>query len=133
MSWWNVLFGGGVAQTATAIGNAVDAVTTSDEERGAQVLQEGAQTQTFAAPAGDGAINDLVNAFNRLIRPGVTTWLFGGFAGWWKLPDPSSVDPFYQQCFYIVLTFWFGGRLIMKDLPAMIAAIAELRAKLRKR
>jgi hypothetical protein len=70
----------------------------------------------------------LVNACNRAVRPGITLWLVGGFVGWWQLPPPDDIDPFWQQAFLIVLTFWFGGRMLLKDLPAAIRAIRAIKA-----
>jgi hypothetical protein len=70
-----------------------------------------------------GIVNQLVDALNRLVRPGVTGWLLGGFIGYWKLPEPGAIDPYWQSAFYLVLTFWFGGRMLLKDLPAAIKAI----------
>ena len=65
----------------------------------------------------------LVDGLNRLIRPGITVWLVGGFVGLWKLPQHSAIDPFWQNVFMLVLTFWFGGRALLKDLPAAIRAM----------
>jgi len=65
-------------------------------------------------------IDALVNGINRLIRPAVTVGLIGGLFGWWPLPQPNTVDPMYWRYTEIVVTFWFGGRALFKDLPAAI-------------
>lgn len=65
----------------------------------------------------------VVDGVSRLIRPGVTVWLVGSFMGFWKLPDPGLVDPYWQNVFMLVLTFWFGGRALLKDLPAAVRAM----------
>ena len=62
-----------------------------------------------------------VDGMSRLVRPGVTLWLVGGFIGWWALPRVESISEYWQNIFMIVLTFWFGGRAILKDLPGAIA------------
>lgn len=74
----------------------------------------------------------LVDGINRLVRPGITIYLCVGFDGRLiQLPDPTQVDPFWQTCFYLVLTFWFGGRMIMKDLPQAIMYFSKMRKKLK--
>ena len=74
-------------------------------------------------------VNAGVDALNHSIRPGVLVWLIGGFSGAWKLPKSSDLDPFWQSMIYLVMTFWFGGRMVIKDVPAMLAAFASLRKK----
>ncbi|HJX19104.1 MAG TPA: hypothetical protein VJ437_13055, partial [Acidiferrobacterales bacterium] len=61
---------------------------------------------------------------NRLVRPGVTVWIFGGISGAWSLPDTTKADPFWLSMFLVVMLFWFGGRLLLKDLPAGLARMA---------
>ncbi len=62
----------------------------------------------------------LVDGLNRLVRPGVTLWLVGGFIGWWTLPAAETISDYWQNILLLVLTFWFGGRAILKDLPSAI-------------
>ena len=58
-----------------------------------------------------------VDALSRLVRPVVTFWLMGGLMGFYTFQDIKNIPPFYQSLIVIVLTFWFGGRAIMKDVP----------------
>jgi len=69
----------------------------------------------------------LVDGVARLIRPTITIWVTGGMMGAWKLPDISLVPPFYQQVFWTILTFWFGGRAILKDLPSAVKIIKGIK------
>ena len=71
------------------------------------------------------AINSVVDAANHAIRPFGFIWLCGGLGGWWKLPDPGLVDEFWQRAFWVVLTFFYGGRTIVKDLPLLIKAFKK--------
>lgn len=71
------------------------------------------------------ALNAVVDAVNHAIRPLGFLWLAGGLSGLWKLPDPGLVDEFWQKSFWVVLTFFYGGRTIVKDLPALIKAIRK--------
>ena len=65
----------------------------------------------------------LVDGLARLVRPGVTLWLVGGFIGWWPLPRTETISEYWPNIFMLVLTFWFGGRAILKDLPSAIRAM----------
>lgn len=67
--------------------------------------------------------DSLVDGLARLVRPGVTIWLVGGFIGWWPLPMTEKISEYWQNIFMLVLTFWFGGRAILKDLPSAIRAM----------
>ena len=69
----------------------------------------------------------LINGLNRLIRPGVTLGLIGGYLGWWHLPAPDTVDPELYSMLKIVLSFYFGGRAVFKDLPQAIGYLKGLR------
>ncbi len=111
-------FGGGGAET---VAKTVDKATYTAEERAGDDAKDLESARAFAAPTGQpGLINQLVDAANRLIRPGVTLWLCGGFIGWWSLPQVEIVDDFWRNTLVLILSFWFGGRAILKDLPAAV-------------
>lgn len=76
-----------------------------------------------SSPAGDhnSGWDILIDVISRLPRPYITFWLVGGFSGWWSLPDPSGVHPFWLNVFYLVITFWFGGRTLFRDLPKAVS------------
>lgn len=126
------LFGGGSSGSVVEqAGKVADDLITSDEEKGLIDAADTASARAFAHPGNNpGVINQLVDAFNRIIRPGVTMWLIGGFSGWWTLPDIGTIDPVWFTIFTIVITFWFGGRALMQDVPKMIAAIIALRRRM---
>jgi len=65
----------------------------------------------------------LVDGINRLVRPTITVWLTGGMMGVWILPSTDQVPTIYQEAFWTVLVFWFGGRAILKDVPNAIKYI----------
>jgi hypothetical protein len=117
-SW---LFGGGGVQT---VATAVDKAVYTAEEKAGDDAADLASARTFANVSNQpGFINQIVDAANRLVRPGIVLWLVGGFIGWWSLPRAEAVDPYWQNIFMLVLTFWFGGRAIVKDLPSVIKAM----------
>jgi hypothetical protein len=68
----------------------------------------------------DSWLDILVDAWNRSIRPMVTTGLVGIWFGWWDAPDLSMMHPFYVVMTQIVFTFWFGGRFVTKDIVPAI-------------
>lgn len=114
MAW---LFGSSGAQV-------LDEAVYTREERAADDQRDLESARAFAAPGNEpGLINQIVDSANRLIRPGVTLWLIGGFIGWWQLPASDALDLYWQNLFMLVITFWFGGRTLLKDLPAAIRAI----------
>ncbi len=118
-------FGGGGAET---VAKTVDKATYTAEERAGDDAKDLESARAFAGVSNQpGIINQLVDAANRLIRPGVTLWLCGGFIGWWSMPRADAVSEYWQNIFMIVLTFWFGGRAILKDLPAAIKVMRGLR------
>lgn len=61
-------------------------------------------------------IDHVVDTLNHIIRPGFFIYLVGGLAKKWPLPDPGTVDTRMWTIFVIVVTFFFGGRAIVKDI-----------------
>lgn len=68
-------------------------------------------------------VDALVNGVNRLIRPWVTITVVGSLFGYWELPPPQSISPEYWVMVQIILGFWFGGRLVTKDIPQAIMGV----------
>jgi hypothetical protein len=113
------LFGStGTAEKALDL---ADKAIDTSQERSERDTQDLDSARQFAGVSGQpGFVNQLVDATNRLVRPGVTLWLVGGFIGWWTLPRAEIISEYWQNIFMVVLTFWFGGRAILKDLPSAI-------------
>lgn len=111
------LFGGG---GASKVVDAVDDAILTEQER-QQADQKDLESARTMQTATHGTWFDvLVDGMSRLVRPGVTLWLVGGFIGWWTLPRIETISEYWQNVFMLVLTFWFGGRAILKDLPSAI-------------
>lgn len=126
--WIKSLFTG---DTVKAVAQVADEAYFSGEEKAGADRAETNDARAFAGTSHNTWFDALVDGINRLIRPGITIWLVLGISGRITLPDPGRVDPFWLQAFLIVLTFWFGGRVLLKDLPIAIAKVMELRALLR--
>lgn len=111
------LFGGGGVEKVLDVTDKAFYTEQEKAQEDAKDLSDARSMQMFT----HGSIFDIVvDGLNRLVRPGVTLWLVGGFVGWWKLPDPGLIDPYWHNIFLIVITFWFGGRALLKDLPTAI-------------
>lgn len=70
-------------------------------------------------------LDGVVNGVNRLIRPWVTITVIGSLFGYWNLPPPQNVAPEYWIMVQIILGFWFGGRLVTKDIPAALGYLRK--------
>ena len=77
----------------------------------------------------DSGFDVLVDAIIRLIRPGLTIYLIGGLIGWWDLRDIADISQFYQTLIWLVFTFHFGGRALMKDIPTFLKTISMIKKK----
>lgn len=68
----------------------------------------------------------LVDAAARLVRPWVTIHLLGAFFGYWSLRQ-VNLTPFQEAMVYLVFTFWFGGRAIMRDIPKFLVSLRKFK------
>jgi hypothetical protein len=126
------IFGGAGSVVSTVASASGDLVNKVGDVASAMVKDPGdlASARQFAAPgAGGGWFRSFVDSVNCAIRPGIVIYLMGLIAGWWTGPDLTRIDPTYKLWFEYVMTFYFGQRALMKDLPTMVAAFrAALRA-----
>lgn len=121
------LFGSGGAET---VAKAADKFVYTDQEKAGDAAQDLAGARAFAAPAQHyGFLNSIVDAANHAIRPWVTIELLLRWFGYRPFPEISGVDPFWTQATMLVLTFWFGGRVLLKDLPSTIRALRGSRLR----
>jgi hypothetical protein len=134
MSWLGVikdtLFGsskGVVEQVSDVVDKWIPSATTIHKQS-LEDIKAGDDSQKSARemqlPSHDDMFNRLVDASSRLVRPIVTYWILGGLIGLYKLESPST-DPMMMNIVWTVLTFWFGSRVIFKDIPAVIKAMQK--------
>lgn len=99
--------------------------------------QAGDESQNSARamvlPTHDTWLDVGVDAYNRLPRPVITTWVIGGVMGLWELPKLSQFDPITLNMIWLVLSFWLGSRVLIKDAPKLIAAAIALREMLKRK
>jgi hypothetical protein len=63
-----------------------------------------------------------VDAISRLPRPAFAIWAFGVLVGFWEAPSNlSDIHPLALNIIWTVVTFYFGARVIIKDIPSAIA------------
>lgn len=64
-----------------------------------------------------------VDGINRAVRPFMTIWVFGLLVGWWDEPENfSTMDAMTKNIIWTIITFWFGSRVLFKDVPGAIKA-----------
>jgi len=112
-------FTGGSRTSEKVIDMADEAIDTS-QERAERDQRDTENARTMPLNTHGTAFDVFVDGMARLVRPGVTLWLVGGFIGWWPLPKTEEISEYWQNIFLIVLTFYFGGRAVLKDLPSAI-------------
>lgn len=86
------------------------------------VNQDQAAAAAFAAPGVHNTSFDaLVDGINRLVRPTVAIAVIGSWFGWWRLPAIDTLTAAQQQITWLIVTFYFGGRALTKDVPQAVA------------
>jgi hypothetical protein len=129
-----------VVETANGVANIVERWAPSDQAKHQMNMDvTKLVTDSIAAAraydprtTGTGKFSEIVNvsvdAVARMIRPGVTILIIGGVFGWWPL-ETENVNPVVLSWGEIVVGFWFGYRTVIKDVPALLASLKQLRSK----
>ncbi len=130
MSFWKkavgALFGGG--KTTEKVMEITDEAINTSQERMEQDSKDTAAAREGASIY-NLAFNAIVDGVNRLQRPSWGAYFLGGVAGWWELSDVEKINAYWAGMITLYLTFLFGGRALLKDLPAAIAAILKVKGK----
>lgn len=67
-----------------------------------------------------------VDGMNRLPRPLITGWVVAMLFGW--VDEPAHLQgksPMTLNIIWTVITFWFGSRVLFKDIPSVIKALRK--------
>lgn len=117
-------FVGGAMEGASKVADIVErwkpGVTTRHEmEMDVAELVNGARVHDQVTPNG-GIFGNIANALNRLIRPVVTIYVLGGVFGFFEVTYAANIDPWFLAQAERIIVFWFGGKLLIKDIPAAI-------------
>lgn len=64
--------------------------------------------------------DSLIDGLNRLVRPVLTFWVFGILTGMLGIPAHLlDIPPMLWNIIWTIITFWFGSRMVFKDVPKM--------------
>ena len=137
MNLFKLLFGSssnGKSLAETAV-DAVDRFSPSDvkkHEMAIEDLKAGDESQNSARQMNqishDSWLDVFVDAINRMVRPAFTLWAFGQLVGIWDTTTHwENIPPMAWNIIWTIVTFWFGARVIFKDLPSAIRLYKELK------
>jgi len=137
-------FGGGAASAGMGVANGIADIVERWRPGDAKNVEFTKELTTLVNDSYDSArkhdapmqsglpiIDALVNGVNRLIRPWITITVIGSLFGlgkhwsYFDLPPPENIAPEYWVMAQIILGFWFGGRMITKDIPAALRFIRK--------
>jgi len=128
MSLWKTAWSGisSLFSSSSKVGEKIvdiadEAVDTSQEKGERDATDTAAARAADTTLTGGGMFNSLVNGANRLVRPGFALWALGELVGWWKVPFEVSDQK--MQVIILIITFYFGGRALLKDLPETVRAM----------
>lgn len=69
-----------------------------------------------------------IDGVNRSVRPFLTYWAIGMLMGWWDTTvNWDKIPPMAWNIIWTIVTFWFGSRVIFKDIPLAVKAFQALR------
>lgn len=128
MAFWKNLIGGlfGGGKTTEKAMEIADEAFHTEQEKADTDQKDLSDARAMQMATHNSFIDVIVDAINRLIRPWLTVEVAAMMLGYRPVPDLAKVDDFWKSLFYIIVTFWFSGRVLLKDLPSVIKA---LRAK----
>lgn len=123
---WLKLLGGwlfGSSNGAGKVAEVIDEAVYTKQEQAVDDTKDLASARSYEP---GGKFDSFVDKWHRAIRPAIATWailiLFG------VLPPPDHWQAIPQpvwEMVLLVITFYFGGRTLVKDLPAAIAAMRK--------
>jgi len=119
---FGALFGGGKT-TERAIEVTDEAFHTA-QERVEEDRKDTTEARLMQFHSHSTMFDVFVDGLNRLQRPGWGIFFFGGCAKWWELPE-IPMNGFWASMLILYLTFLFGGRAVLKDLPAAIQLMRD--------
>jgi len=139
MGWFDkitgFLFGGSGKGAIEQVGDIADNYMPGEvtkHKMNIEDLQAGDASQDSARnmqlPTHGSWFDIIIDGINRLPRPIITFWVIGILFGWVK--DPAyltQLNPLALNIVWTVIAFWFGSRMIIKDIPSMIKMVRNLK------
>ena len=127
MAIWKTIVGffTGGSKAAEKVVDMADKAVYTKQERSIDDNTDLAAARAAEQPiASANFFDSLVNGYNRLPRPAFATWALGELAGWWRV-DISKIDPEKMSLIILIVTFYFAGRALLKDLPGIIKGMRQ--------
>lgn len=122
-TWLKGLFTGKTVEKAVDL---ADEAFHTDQEKAADDAKDTADARADKGIAHDTWLDVIVDGWSRLVRPGFATWAFGELVGWWNVKT-EQINPEKFQLIIIIVTFYFGARVLLKDLPGIIKAFRSMK------
>jgi hypothetical protein len=109
------------------VANLADKAVYTKQEKAEDDAADLASARAFTpAPSHNTWFDALIDGWHRAIRPTVATWcilqLFGAIAPPKHL---ANIPPEIWSIIMLVLSFYFGGRVLLRDLPAAIQSLRK--------
>ena len=131
----NALFGSSDKGIVTEVSDAVDKWVPSETTRhrmSIEDMQAGDSSQASARGmqlrSHDSWFDILIDGLNRLPRPIITFWVIGVLFGIVPIPVHwEMIPPMVWNVIWTVVTFWFGARMIFKDIPAIYGYVRKMK------
>lgn len=134
MSWLSKAFsavfgssdnGKSIAETAVDTYERFNPSEVKVHEMSIEDLQAGDASQNNARemeiPHHESWFDIFVDGVNRSVRPTMTVWAMGMLFGWWDTSNHwDDIPPMAWNIIWTIVTFWFGARVVFKDLPNAI-------------
>jgi hypothetical protein len=117
-------FAGGAVEAASGVADIVERWKpgeTTKHEMEMDVAKLVESSRAHDSPVANGGfLGNLANGLNRLVRPVVTIYILGGLFGFFDPQLNNEIDPWFLAQGEKIIIFWFGGKVLLKDLPAAI-------------
>jgi hypothetical protein len=116
------LFAGGAIEAAGGVADIVERWKPGETTKHEMAMDVGKLVDDARAhdvPVG-GWLGQIADGLNRLVRPVVTIYILGGLFGMFDVQFSTTIDPWFLAQGEKIIVFWFGGKVLLKDLPAAI-------------
>jgi hypothetical protein len=131
-AWASKLFSGkkGIIEEVSDVADKWIPSDTTKHKMSIEDLQAGdasqAAAQKMVLTSHNSWFDILVDGLNRLPRPLITGWVVAMLFGWVAEPAHLQVmSPMTLNIIWTVITFWFGSRVLFKDIPSLIKSLRK--------
>lgn len=94
-----------------------------------------AEARKFGSPSenGNGILRRIADAINMMVRPTMAFFIMGmvggELMGWWEHISTAGIDADLKDWFEWTMSFYFGQRAIVHDMPKLIKNLRGAFAK----